>query len=749
MGHATCPRCQRVLGGNAPHALCGACLLEAALSDGGDLFDSTDTYRERMFGDYELLEEIAHGGMGVVYKARQIRLNRLVALKMILGGKLAGTADLQRFRGEAEAVANLDHPNIVPIYEVGEEEGQQYFTMKLIEGGSLAQVLSLGNSRFTEKERAHLVTILARAVHCAHQHGILHRDLKPANILIDARGQPHITDFGLAKNIKANSEVTVSGTVIGTPAYMAPEQAAGRTKEVSTAVDVYSLGAILYELLTGRPPFQADTLLETLRMVTDEEPAPPSTVNRRSDRDLETICLKCLEKDPRRRYGSAEALADDLERWLHHEPIRARRVSLTERLLKYARRRPALAALFTTIFLALVAISVISTTLGLRIAASKQAVETAAQRAQRESEKNRQTAAFLSRMIGEVWPSVAQGRDTALLKEILKTTTERLRELRGQPEVELDLRLTLARAYQGLGLFKEQEIMSREAARLARAHFGERHERVAEALLLQAYALFSEWRREESLAVYDEVLAIRKNLFGDDHPSVAWVYSRMADVHVAYGNRDASEKLWQQALRIQEKNRQIVPMSYSLLSLGRIMLERGDISSAEENFHQAIRVQEQATRRDDRLVAEITMWLATALQARNDWAGSEKLLQEVLAMRIKAYGAVHHQTAHTLGMIAAAQTRQGKFQIAETNLMEALAIEKKAHGEDHRFVATVLTHLARLYLTKGELTNAQETLRQAVAMEERALGPEHPTTVRSRAELADLLKRTKPTAAPR
>ncbi len=299
--------------------------------------------RIRYFGDYEIVREIARGGMGVVFQARQISLDRTVALKMILAGQLADETDVKRFHTEAEAAAHLDHSGIVPIFEVGQHEGQHFFSMAYVEGRSLAQRLAEGP--MPARESAALLLQAADAIEYAQRRGVIHRDLKPANILLDAEGRLRVTDFGLAKKVQGDSGLTGSGQVMGTPSYMPPEQAGGKRGEVGPAADVYALGATLYCMVTGRPPFQAATAMDTVLQVINDEPVPPRRLNATIPPDVETICLKCLEKDPGRRYPSAAALGEDLRRYLAGEPISARPVTRLERAVKWARRRPAIAAL--------------------------------------------------------------------------------------------------------------------------------------------------------------------------------------------------------------------------------------------------------------------------------------------------------------------------------------------------------------------------------------------------------------------
>lgn len=331
---------------------------------------AVDTSR-RLLGDYELIEEIARGGMGVVVKARHVKLHRTVALKMILAGQLANEEDIRRFYVEAEAAARLDHPNIVPIYEVGEIDGQHFFSMRLVEGSSLAGRIAAGP--LSPRDAARTMRSVAAAVQYAHERGVIHRDLKPANVLLDRDGEPMVTDFGLAKPIESDQGLTASGQILGTPGYMAPEQALGKTHELGPACDIYALGAVLYALLTGRPPFQSASVLETLRHVVEREPVPPRQLNPSVPRDLETICLKCLSKEPGHRYPTAQALRDDLDLYLSDCPVTARPVGVPTRFWRWCRRNPIVASLSAAVVISLVVGTAVSTSLA--ITASRRAAE--------------------------------------------------------------------------------------------------------------------------------------------------------------------------------------------------------------------------------------------------------------------------------------------------------------------------------------------------------------------------------------
>jgi serine/threonine-protein kinase len=406
-------------------------------------------------GDYEVLEEVGRGGMGVVFKARQQGANRVVALKLLRFDPLGGDEQARRFRNEAEIVAQLDHPHIVPLYEVGEYAGRVYFSMKLLDGGSLADRLS----RFAADPRAaaRLVADVARAVHFAHQRGVLHRDLKPGNVLLDGDGRPLVTDFGLARRVESDSSLTQSGAIVGTPSYMAPEQAAGAKGAATTAADVWGLGAVLYALLTGRPPFRGETVLETLEQVKGQEPESPRRLNRRVDRDLETVCLKCLRKEPGRRYEAAQELAEDLERWLAGEPVRARRAGPWELAAKWVRRRPALAGL-----LGVSALAVLGLVTGLvwhndQLRDSADRERNQALEANRQKEEAQKKRAFARRaadrmytQVAEKWLASEPGSEK-LQREFLEEALRFYQELAQEPDADPSVQQELANAYRRMG----------------------------------------------------------------------------------------------------------------------------------------------------------------------------------------------------------------------------------------------------------------------------------------------------------
>ena len=369
-----CSECGDALPEYWPKGLCPGCALGGALDEPVGVVQSSGGAR---FGDFELLEEVGRGGMGVIYRARQVSLNRIVALKMILGGQFASKQEVLRFRSEAEAAATLQHPNIVRIYETGEQDGHHYFSMDYVEGRTLADIVRDGP--LPAQRAARYALSIAETIHYAHSQGVLHRDLKPSNVIIDGNDQPRVTDFGLAKRVRGDFGVTVTGQVLGSPNFMPPEQTSAKGGKVGAWSDVYGIGAILYHLLTGRPPFQAETIEEILLLLRDADPVSPRLMNPSVPRDLETLCLKCLEKEPVRRYANAQALADELKRFLADEPIEARPLRAVSRVWRWCRRRPAMAMLSASVLLLLLVVAFGSSLAAWRVDRARRAERSANQ----------------------------------------------------------------------------------------------------------------------------------------------------------------------------------------------------------------------------------------------------------------------------------------------------------------------------------------------------------------------------------
>jgi tetratricopeptide (TPR) repeat protein len=665
----------------------------------------------RAFGDYQVVEELARGCMGVVYRARQTSLHRTVALKMVAAGQLASPSAIRRFKTEAEAAANLDHPNIVPIYEIGEYAGQHYFTMKLIEGASLAQRLgeftldrpdatSAQKAASLRKQALKLSVLLARvaeAVHYAHQRGILHRDLKPGNILIDREDQPHVTDFGLAKRVEADSHLTLSGEIMGTPAYMSPEQAAGNLRQVTTAADVFSLGVILYQLLTGRVPFAGKTPVEVFHAVIHEEPPAPRLVNPAVLRDLETICLKCLEKDPTKRFATAKEVADELHRFVAGEPIQARPVSRTERVWRWSRRNPALAG-----FAAATILLLLTVLIGAPIAVWRES--TLRRRAEAEAVKSQQVAKFLKSMLEGVGPSVSLGRDATLLQEILDKTAERVgTELNGQPDVEAELRTTLGQVYEALGQYGQAEKMHRLALASREENFGSEHPQVARSLNGLAMALRSQGGKlEQALPLMKRALAMQKRLLPQAH-------------------LDTAQSLNDLALLLQDKG------------------DPKQLPEAERLQQESIAMLRELQKEDDKQVAMAMNNLAANFAYQGRWSEAVVRQQEALDLQRKLLEPNHPDIAQSLNNLSIFQVNAGDLAGAAASARDALDMRKKLLDSEHPYLATSYNNLASVLWKDMKLDEAETNQRAALAIQIQATSPTHPESLKFLSNLGTIL----------
>jgi tetratricopeptide (TPR) repeat protein len=725
----------------------------------------------RYFGDYELLEEIARGGMGVVYRARQASLNRIVAVKMILAGQLASPADVQRFRAEAEAAANLQHPNIVAIHEVGEHEGQHYFSMDYIEGRNLAQVISAGEFRISDFERAaRYVKTIAEAIHYAHQQGVLHRDLKPSNILIDAADEPRITDFGLAKRIEsqpqeakpgdsANPEtlartesaepggsnaLTISGQVAGSPNYMSPEQAQGRRGRATVTSDIYSLGAILYHLLTGRPPFVAETLAETLQELLHTDPLSPRLLNPGIPRDVETICLKCLEKDVRHRYATAGALATDLERYLNNEPVAARPPSRLYRFQKLVRRNRLAFAAGGSIAVALVAGLCVATWGLMRERAARTRAQAAEKAARTEAAKSHEVAQFLKEMLESVGPSVALGRDTKLLQEILDKTAVRVsKELTNQPAVGAELYNTIGIVYLELGRYGEAEKILRQSLAMRRKLFGNEHLVVRDSLANLMVALGKQGKLDEAEAAAREGLEISRRVLGNENWEVAGFMNDVAGMLFSRGKLAEAEPLFRDALLIRRKalGSENPEVAQSLDNLANTLSGRGKLAEAESLDREALAMRKKLLGNEHPDVARSFKDLALVLQKQGKLTEAEAMGLEAVRQYRKLFSFDHPDVLIALQTMAAVFEDEHKAVEAEGTYRDILAMQRRITGKDDKEVARTLNNLAMVLEPQGKLAAGEGLLRESLAIVRKPNSKERPETATLLSNLSVVLRK--------
>jgi tetratricopeptide (TPR) repeat protein len=665
---------------------------------------------------YEILAEVGRGGMGVVYQARQTKLDRPVALKMILSGSLAGEAEVARFRTEAEAIARLSHPNIVQIYEVGEAEGRPFFSLEYLEGGSLAD--QLDGTPWPAQRAAALIETLARAMHVAHGRGVIHRDLKPANVLLSADGTPKITDFGLAKRLDVPAGLTQSDAIVGTPSYMAPEQAGGKAKDVGPTADVYALGAVLYELQTGRPPFVAETPLETAMQVVSAEPVPPARLQPKVSRDLETICLKCLEKNPRRRYDSALALADDLRRFLEGKPIAARPVTPLGRTLKWARRRPAIAGLLVLVLAVTVTgIALVTWKWREAVLARQQTeaekLETAKQRDialdnekatnEREAEMEAVLKFVEQRVFAAALPERrgGLGYDVTLHKAVEAAVPFLEKSLTNQPLIEARLRLTLGTAFRYLGDAKIAAEQEEAACALFARHRGPDHPHTLGCMNNLAISYSALGRHVDALKLNEETLALRKAKLGPDHADTLMSMTELANSYSAVGR-------YADALQLREQIRVLVKAK-----LGP------NHSATLLSMHNLANSYNEAGRYTDAL----------------------KLNEETLALRKAKLGRDHADTLMSMMGLANSYSAVGRHADALQLYEETLTLKKAKLGPNHPDTLLSMHNLANSYSAVGRHADTLQLREETLALMKAKLGPNHPHTLFSMGPLAESLLR--------
>jgi tetratricopeptide (TPR) repeat protein len=731
----TCRRCGAELGRDVPEGVCPACALWAAiLPEAQDRTrlepDASEEALVHYFGDYELLTEIGRGGMGVVYRARQTSLNRLVALKMILAGRFASATDVERFKQEAQAAANLQHPNIVAVHEVGECEGQHYYSMDLVQGRNLAELV--GQQTMPAQQAARYMKTVADAVQYAHQQATFHRDLKPTNILIDNRDQPRITDFGLARCEYSDPHLTASGQILGTPSFMPPEQAQAKSEAVGPHSDVYSAGAVLYYLLTQRPPFTAESVADLLDLVRFREPVSPRALNPSVPRDLETICLKCLEKDPIRRYRTARDLSDELARFNRGEPILARPPGLPGRLRRWCARNRRLAVAIGTAMFVLVAGAAVSIWQAVRVNA--------------EAAEKKQIATFLQSMLKGVGPSVARGRDTKLLRDLMDDSAERVgKELKSLPVAEAELRATIGDVYLELGEYGKAEGMHREALKLAGKAYGRNHPEVATALDNMSIVAYRQGKLEEAEALERQVLAMRIKTLGRDHPQVAMSLINLAAFLQAQGKLAEAETVSRQALaanrRLYAPDHELV--TTALNNLGCLLYQEGKLPEAEGIVRDVLAAKTKSLGNDHPEAATLRNNLAKILADEGKMVEAEAAFRQALALREKLLGLEHPDVAQTLDGLAGVLQDRGNLAEPEAMYRKALAIRRKGLGPEHPDVAMSLNNLANMLEWEDKLIEAEAKQREALAMQRRLLGQEHPDVAISLANLARMVRKQK------
>jgi tetratricopeptide (TPR) repeat protein/predicted Ser/Thr protein kinase len=716
--------------------------------------DVSSNVSRQIVGGYEILGELGRGGMGVVYKARQTSLKRLVALKMILTGPLADRELVARFRVEAEVVARLKHPSIVEIYEVGDADGRPYFSLEMLEGGNLQK--KMNGTPLPPREAAEMVETMARALHYAHTLGVVHRDVKPANILLTADGRPKVTDFGLAKVLEEDSSATRTGAVLGTPSYMAPEQAGGNLKAIGPRTDVYALGATLYEALTGRPPFKCASVHETLEQVRSAEPLSPCRLQKQLPRDLATICLKCLSKAPEQRYVSAQALADDLHRFLNGDPVLARPIGVVERLWRWGRRYPRVALLLTGFWGVLVAGLLASLLLWQQADGQRrraEAGETEAKRLQGVAERNadeakrqeiaaatalKQSQALSTILLGLFEASDPLGLsgsgafvprasgEKVTARELLEEGANRIKTLPDlSPDVRAHIIDRIGIAWLGLGEIDRARPLLKEAHQLRVARFGADHLETAASVhnLARLAHLAGDYPGGEKL--YRTALDVRRRLSAPDRDvadtelNLGWLLVEREELEE--GTRFLRAALARRERAFGPDHREV---AITRLGVAAALLERGNHLEGGLESRRAMEVLFK-TDGGGKLADVVGLFQqAVVLEfVANNYKAAEHDLQRCLGTTRRLLGERHPYLTLVLFQLASNQEKQKHFDQAEKSYLECLNVIRGNGLLTHPKAALVMSHLVHLLQEEKKDADAEKYLQEWIAAHRARPGP--------------------------
>ena len=721
-----CEACGTDLAAFATDGFCSACLLEQGISPPGN---AASPLLSR-FGDYELIDEIARGGMGMVYKARQRGLSRIVALKTILAGRLAKPDDIARFRVEAEAAANLKHPNIVAIHEVGECDGQHYFSMDYIEGQSLSALVRDGPlaaplaARYVEK--------IARAVHYAHERGVLHRDLKSSNVLLDANDEPHVTDFGLAKRLDSDTDLTLSGQVLGTPSFMPPEQAGAQRDQMGPRSDVYSLGAILYHLLTGRPPFVGADVHAILAQVIRTEALTPRLLNPSAPRDLETIALKCLEKEPSRRYQSALALAEDIARHLAHEPIHAVPPSTIYRARKFVRRHRLGVAASACFVLVLTAATVVSAVFGIRATREKtravkaEATATvAAGVAQRNAELAKARAAealtvldfFTHNVLSTARPegrAGGLGREVTVRRAIEAAEPQVSLLFTNKPRFEARVRHSIGMTYDFLGEYSNAIPQLKRALALMEGEYGPDDTNTLIVVNALGRAYQSANRLSDAVPLLEEAVRRSKAVSGPEHPVTIDSMSHLALAYYNTAHPDQALPLYEKVLEVdratggKDQPRILATMN----NLASAYRKTGQWPKAVALYEELVPLCRTNPAVDLNQKMEAMAGLSEMYSERGHWTPALELREEVLQLTQRKYGPDDRVTLNMMNNLGMAYSKAGRLPEALPIYKAVLQLRTTKDGPDNASTLATLNALARGYLATNQFADAEKLLRE-------------------------------------